>query len=152
LFEFTKVIVQDTSRIVSTAFITGLTSSLAGKCEHIVILQALLSSNSVIRIGVTHHKSRVVLLHLLGQILGFVLKALFSDDVFLSFRSIEIDWQFNTLGLVHSQGKVRLLLQILKLESLQVLLSESLSVELSSGSWRIAFLHRRSHERLLLAK
>ena len=80
-----------------------------------------------------------------------VLKALFSDDVFLSFRSIEIDWQFNTLGLVHSKGKVRLLLQILKLKSLQVLLGESLSVELSSGSWRIAFLHRRSHERLLLA-
>ena len=161
LFEFTKVVVEDSSRVVSAAFITRLTSSLAGEGKHIVVLQTFLSSNSVVGIRVAHHQSRAVLLELGGHLCRsiysqldgreylLVLESLLSDDVFLALGSIEVNRQFNTLGLVHSEGEVGLLLQVLELEALEVLFSEGLSIELSCSRSSLALLHR-AHERLLV--
>ena len=55
-----------------------------------------------------------------------ICESLLSDDVFASLRCIEVDGQFNSLGLVHSQRQVGFFLKVLKSESLQVLLSEGL--------------------------
>lgn len=52
--ELSEIVVKDTSRVVSSALITGLAGAFASKGEDVVILEALLRSNAVIRVLVTH--------------------------------------------------------------------------------------------------
>jgi hypothetical protein len=48
VLKLAEVIVENTSRVVSTTLITGLASTLASKCQHVVILQAFLSAKAVV--------------------------------------------------------------------------------------------------------
>ena len=77
---------------------------------------------------------------------AFVLQTLRGHDVFLALGRIEVDWQFNALGLVDSEWQIRLFLEVLEAEALQVLLSKGLSVE-DAGAGRGFFL---GHLRLVL--
>ena len=61
------------------------------------------------------------------------------DDVLLPLGGVEVNGQLNALGLVHSERQVGLLLQILKSETLQVLLSEGLGVEDTGGGGLVVF-------------
>lgn len=61
--------------------------------------------------------------HFVLKRLSLIRKSWLSNDVFLSLGCIEVNWQFDSLGLVYSQRKVRLLLKVLETESLQVLFS-----------------------------
>ena len=79
-----------------------------------------------------------------------ILQTLLRHDILLAFGGIEIHGQFDSLGLIHSEGEVRLLLQILKLEPLQVLLSESFAVELACSRSLLVLSDRGAEERLLL--
>ena len=54
LLVFPKIIKENTRRIVSTAFISRLSSTLASKSEDVIVFQSLLSSNTVIRICISH--------------------------------------------------------------------------------------------------
>ena len=55
------------------------------------------------------------------------------NNVFFPLGRIEVNRQLNALRLVHSEGQVGLLLQVLETETFQVLLSESFSVQNASG-------------------
>jgi hypothetical protein len=48
VLKLAEVIVEHSSRVVSTAFVTGFASALASKCQHVVVLQALLSAKAVV--------------------------------------------------------------------------------------------------------
>ena len=48
LLVLSKVVKKDSSRVVSSALISGFASSLAGEGEDIIILEALLRSDTVI--------------------------------------------------------------------------------------------------------
>ena len=60
-------------------------------------------------------------------------QTLLGDNVFATLRRIEVNWQFNSLSLIDSQREIRLLLQVLESEALEVLLGEGLRVEDAGG-------------------
>lgn len=68
--------------------------------------------------------------------LTLVLQALVRHDVLLALGRIEVDWQFNSLRLVDSEGQVGLLLQVLESEALEILLGKGLGVQDSSSGGR----------------
>lgn len=103
LLVFAKVIIQNTSRVVRTAFISRLSGSFASKGKDVVVLKSLLGCDSVIRIRVGHVEPAVVFKNAGCQFLSLVVEALFADNVFFSLRCIEVDGEFDALGLVHAQ-------------------------------------------------
>ena len=56
-------------------------------------------------------------------------EALLSNNVLTSLGGIEVNWQFNSLGLVDSEGQIRFFLQVFESKSFQVLFSEGLRVK-----------------------
>lgn len=106
LLVLSEVVVEDSGRVVCTTFITGFAGSLACKSENIVILEPLLSGDTIIRIGVGHIETTVVLQNTCGQLLSLVSEALLRDDIFLALRGIEIDGKLNALWLINSQREI----------------------------------------------
>ena len=58
-----------------------------------------------------------------------VLETLAGDDVLFALGCVEVDGQLDALRLVHSQGQVALLLQVLQPEALKVLFGERLCIQ-----------------------
>lgn len=54
LFELTKVVLENASRVVGAALVSALASSLAGKSKDLIVLQSLLSSDTVVRVSIRH--------------------------------------------------------------------------------------------------
>lgn len=61
LLVLSKVVVEYTSGVVGSTLISGFASSFAGEGEDIIIFQALLRSDTVIRVSIGHVQSAVVL-------------------------------------------------------------------------------------------
>lgn len=61
------------------------------------------------------------------------------DDVLLPLGGVEVDGQLDALGLVHSERKVGLLLQILETETLEVLFGERLGVQDTGSGGLVVF-------------
>lgn len=57
LLKLSQIIIQDSGRVISSALISTLPSSFAGKGENRIVLQSLPSLNTVVRVGVAHIKS-----------------------------------------------------------------------------------------------
>ena len=63
-----------------------------------------------------------------------ILESLASNDVLLALGRVEVDRQLDSLGLIDSEWEVRLFLQVLQSESLQILFCQRLCVE-HTGCW-----------------
>ena len=61
LLVLSKVVVEDTSRVIGSALISRLASSLAGEGKNVIVLQALLSGDTVVRIRICHVQAAVIL-------------------------------------------------------------------------------------------
>lgn len=61
LIVLSKVVVEDTCRVIGSALISRLASSLAGEGKNVVVLQALLGGDAVIRIRICHVQPAVIL-------------------------------------------------------------------------------------------
>ena len=57
-----------------------------------------------------------------------ILESLASNDVLLALGRVEVDRQLDSLGLIDSEWEVRLFLQVLQSESLQILFCQRLRV------------------------
>ena len=68
--ELSEIVVEDTSGVVGTAFISGLACTSTRESQNVIVFQALLSRDSVIGVSVTHLKTRILSQHLLVEILG----------------------------------------------------------------------------------
>lgn len=67
LLVLSKVVKEDSRRVIGTALISGFSSAFASKSENVIILESLLSSDTVVRIRVSHVQSRVILQYTCGQ-------------------------------------------------------------------------------------
>ncbi len=61
LLVLSKVVKEYSSRVIGTALISGFSSAFASESENVIILESLLSSDTVVRIRVSHVQSRVIL-------------------------------------------------------------------------------------------
>ena len=66
-----------------------------------------------------------------------ILESLAGDDVLLALGRVEVDRQLDSLGLIDSEWEIRLFLQVLQSESLQILFCQRLCVE-QAGCWGFA--------------
>jgi hypothetical protein len=105
-----EVVIKNACAVVGSALISGLSCSLASESQDVIVLQSLLSGNTVVRVGIAHGQTTVVVHDLLLQTLVLLDQTLLANDVFLPFGCVEIDWQFDALSLVYSQRKITFLL------------------------------------------
>lgn len=73
-----------------------------------------------------------------------MIKSLLRDDVLLALGGVEIDGQLDSLGLVHSERQVGLLLEVAQTEALQVLFGKGLGVEDAGRRGLAAAVHADS--------
>ena len=70
LLVLAQVVEQDTSRVVSAAFITRLASPAAREGQNVVISETFLRSDTIVRVRVTHLESCILLQHLMAKLNG----------------------------------------------------------------------------------
>jgi hypothetical protein len=61
LLVLSKVVVEDTCGVIGSALISRFTSPLAGEGKNVVVLQALLGGDAVVRIRICHVQPAVIL-------------------------------------------------------------------------------------------
>jgi hypothetical protein len=61
LLVLSKVVVEDTCRVIGSALISRFASPFAGEGKNVVVLQALLSGDTVVRIRICHVQPAVIL-------------------------------------------------------------------------------------------
>lgn len=112
-----KVVVEHSSTVVGSAFVSWLSSSLASKSKDLVVFQSFLSRDSIVSIRVWHLKCWVIELSRLVNLFRLFHQSFSAYNVLFSPWSVEVDRQLNSLGLVDSQRQVAFLLQVLESEA-----------------------------------
>lgn len=126
--ELSQVVIENSSAVVGSAFISAFSSSFACKSQDFIVFQALLCCDAIVRVRVAHSKAGIVIHDVLFKALIFLNQSLFRDDVFLALRGVEVNRQLDALCLIDSQGEIAFFLQVTKSEALEVLFSKSLSI------------------------
>lgn len=70
LLVFAQVVVEHASRVVSSAFISGLAGTLAGERQDVVVLKPLLCSDHIVLVSVAHVEAAILLQHRGIQVLA----------------------------------------------------------------------------------
>lgn len=127
-FELSQVVVENSSAVVGSAFISAFTSPFACEGQDFIVFEALLSCDAIVRVRVAHCKAWVVIHDVLLKALIFLNQSLFWDDVFFTLRGVEVNRQLDALCLIDSQRQIAFFLQVTKSEALEVLFSKCLSI------------------------
>ncbi len=122
LLVLSKVVIEDTSRVIGSALISRFAGPLAGEGKDVVVLQTLLSGDTVVGIRICHVQPTVTLKDTRDQVVVsieqaslvwfikvrdlLVCKAFHRNDIFLALGSVEVDGELDALRLVHSQREV----------------------------------------------